>query len=72
LAASLEILWNCGVRFERLNMPLAQTAIGFMAQYDISFYDAIYAALAYTLQVPLLTYDAKGHKKIKEIEVMEL
>lgn len=72
LMASLETLSDCGIKFEQLNMPLTQTTIDFMVQYDLTFYDAIYVALANTLQIPLLTEDAKGHKKIKEIEILEL
>jgi predicted nucleic acid-binding protein len=72
IISSLEIIWESPIKFEELSMPLTHTAVGLMTQYDLSFYDATYAALAYLLQIPLISADTKGHKKIKEIEILDL
>ena len=37
-----------------------------MGKYDITFYDAVYGAIAWEIQGPLYSADAK-HKNIKEI-----
>jgi predicted nucleic acid-binding protein len=72
IAEGLELLDSCGLRLEQLNMPLIQSTIDFMAQYKMTFYDASYVALAYSMHIPLLSADVKGHKKIKEVETIEL
>ena len=72
ISRALETFFNSPVQLFRIDKHLAISAAKFMAHYDITFYDSMYAALADSLQIPLLTADLKGHKKIKEIEIMEL
>lgn len=68
----LDVVDGCGLRLEPLSMPLMEIAADFMLQYKMTFYDAAYAALAYSMHIPLISCDAKGHKKIKKVEVVEL
>ena len=72
IAEGLELVDSCGLRLEQLSVPLMEMAADFMAQYKITFYDAAYVALAYSMHIPLVSCDVKGHKKIKEVEVVEL
>lgn len=72
IRASMNSLFVSGLQFCPLDEELSQIAINLMIKYDLTFYDAAYAALAQTLHIPLLTANPKDHKKIKEIEVMEL
>ena len=69
---SIETLWHSKIQFEQLGILLIETVTNFMIKYDLTSYDAMYAALAYVLGVPLLSADSKAHKNIKEIEVVEL
>ena len=68
---SLETLWD-KVKLEALEQRLAKTAINFMLDYDLSYYDAVYVALAYGLEIPLLSSDLKAHKNIKGITTLTL
>jgi predicted nucleic acid-binding protein len=69
---AIETIYNSPVQLFPLDKLLAGASVEMMAEYNITFYDASYAALAYIKQIPLLTADVKGHKKIKEIEIIEL
>lgn len=72
IAGSLDTLTDCGIQFQDLEQVVYKTAINFMISYNLTFYDSVYAALAKLLDAPLLTANSKDHKKIKEIEVVEL
>ncbi len=72
IAASLNSLFDSRIQFQPINAMLSEITIDLMVKYDLTFYDATYGALAQLLQAPLLTANPKDHKKIKEIEVLEL
>lgn len=72
ITASMNSLFVSGLQFWPLDEELSQTAIGLMVKYNLTFYDSVYAALAKILEVPLISANPKDHKKIKEIEVIEL
>jgi len=69
---AIETIYNSPIQLFPLDKLLAGVSVEMMAKYNITFYDASYAALAYIKQVPLLTADVKGHKKIEEIKIIEL
>ncbi|MBI4363574.1 MAG: PIN domain-containing protein, partial [Candidatus Doudnabacteria bacterium] len=72
IVSSLDILTESGIQFQNLDFEVYKVAINLMVAYDLTFYDAVYAALAQLFQAPLLTANPKDHKKIKEIKVVEL
>lgn len=69
---AMETLMRAQLVFVALEERLVKLAIQFMVQYNLTFYDASYGALAYSLGVPLMSANPKDHKKIQEIEVIEL
>lgn len=72
ISDAVETIYNSPIELFALDKLLALAAVRFMSDYNLTFYDASYVALAQILQAPLLTADLKHHKKIKEIEVLEL
>lgn len=70
--AALETIYNSPIQLLTPDKLLSVSATRFMTNYNITFYDAVYAGLAHVLQVPLLTANPKDHKKIKEIEQVQL
>jgi predicted nucleic acid-binding protein len=65
-------LSQTNIEFFALERDIVETAALFTTTYDITFYDASYAALAYKFQIPLISENPKDHKKIKEIVVQGL
>lgn len=72
LSRALTALFYSGIELAPLDITLAHAALEFMIDYALTFYDSAYAALSYTMNIPLITADVKDHKKIKEIEIIEL
>lgn len=65
------------VRNARIDLfALSENAVRHAARlcnsYKLTFYDASYASLAADLDVPLISADAKGHKRITDIAVKML
>lgn len=60
------------IRLQQLDKFLAYQAAEFMVKYNLTFYDAVYGALAFLLKIPLISANPKHHQKIKEIKVMAL
>lgn len=65
-------LLEIGIRFCPISQFLAYQAIEFMVKYDLTFYDAVYGALAFFNNAPLISANPKHHKKIKEIKVIPI
>jgi predicted nucleic acid-binding protein len=47
-------------------------AVHVMEAYDLTFYDAVYAAIAMESGATLLSANIKDHGKIKEINVLQV
>ena len=50
-------LWELQLHIERMNTILLEKAAALALQYNLSMYDAIYAALAHQFDIPLITAD---------------
>ena len=72
LQRALLSLSETNMKFFDLERDTIETAALFTATYDITFYDASYAALAYKFGIPLISENPKDHNKVKEIEVRSL
>ena len=72
LERALFSLLETNIEFFALERNTIEIAALFTATYDITFYDASYAALAYTLGIPLISENPKDHGKIKEIKIKSL
>lgn len=72
ILAALDELFESRMEFMPIDKVLVQSAVRIMVRYDITFYDAVYGALAFSFDIPLVTADPKDHKKIKEITVIDL
>lgn len=68
--AALGILFDSRIRYTGLSRAIFPSAVRFMTAHNLTFYDAIYGALAHTLRIPLLTANPKDHGRIKEIRVV--
>lgn len=69
---ALLALRKTNVEFFSLEGNIIEFAALFTCKYNITFYDASYAALAYALGIPLISENPKDHGKIKEIKVKNL
>lgn len=69
---ALKTLFSSSIEFVELDERLSEIAVRFMVRYNLTFYDSVYAALAYGLGVPLISANPKDHSKIKDIRVIEL
>jgi len=69
--AAIELL-NFDIQLIELDSGVIQSAAKFMVKYDLTFYDAVYAALAGIKKMPVLTANSKDFNKIKEIKVFGL
>jgi len=72
ILTALEALFESGLIILPLDLILSRITVRFMCRYGVTFYDGLYGALAFSLNVPLITADPKDHKKIKEVEIIEL
>lgn len=69
---ALLALRKTNVEFFALEGNIIEFAALFTTKYDITFYDASYAALAYKFGIPLITENSKDQGKIKEVKVKSL
>lgn len=69
---AVDLLFSSQIQFITLHPKLAELAVELMYSHLLTFYDAVYCALALSLDIPLITADAKDHKKIKEVQVLKL
>lgn len=69
LQRALFSLLQTNIEFFALERDVIEVAALFTATYDITFYDASYAALAYKFGIPLISANPKDHQKIREITV---
>ena len=72
LQRALFSLLETNIEFFTLERDTIETAALFTAMYDLTFYDASYAALAYKFGIPLISENPKDQGKVKEIEVKSL
>jgi len=71
ISAALEMVYNSPLQLFPPDKLMVVAGVRFMVKYNLTFYDASYAALAHVLQVPLVSANAKDHKKVPEIEILE-
>lgn len=71
ISRALEILFLSPIRFLSPEMSLARTTIFLMTRYNLTFYDATYAGMAFLFNLPLLTADAKDYQRITEVKVID-
>ncbi|MBI4050748.1 MAG: type II toxin-antitoxin system VapC family toxin [Candidatus Doudnabacteria bacterium] len=69
---SLNDLLDSGIEFTRMDRTLIKAAIAFMADYNLTFYDAAYLGLGHIFKVPVLTADLKYYRRVKEVNVIDL
>jgi predicted nucleic acid-binding protein len=69
---SIATIYQMGIRTANLGEELAKEAISLSCQHKISFYDAIYVALAVTLKGRWLTSDQKAVKKLPSRNALHL
>lgn len=72
IADALDVLLDSSIEVRNLDRLLISQSAFFMERYSLTFYDASYAALAYILDIPLISENPKDHGKIKEIDVESL
>lgn len=65
-------LFNIGIDYYQLDKVLVYQAVEFMVNYNITFYDSVYGALAFQYNAPLISANPKHHQKIKEIKVIDI
>lgn len=64
------LLKEIPITFLGLDPGRIETSTALMEHYDLTFYDAIYAALSKEFNAPLISANPKDHKRIKEIKVI--
>lgn len=67
---ALFLLREIPINFLGLDPGRIETSTALMERYNLTFYDAIYAALAKEFNAPLISANPKDHKKIKEIKII--
>lgn len=72
ILAALGVLYDSPIEFVRLDRMMMEAATRVMTAYELTFYDAVYGALAHMLGVPLITANPKDHGKIKEAQVVDI
>ncbi|MDR3642806.1 MAG: type II toxin-antitoxin system VapC family toxin [Candidatus Doudnabacteria bacterium] len=72
ITEAIEDLYNSRIQIFPPDTLLTSTAVEIMTRHNLTFYDASYAALSKILNIPLLSADARAHKKIPDIETIEL
>lgn len=72
LIAALDLLLHLPIGYIPNDEEWMRTSVALMTTYNLTFYDAAYAGLAFSLDVPLITANPKDHNKIKEIDVLTL
>ncbi len=65
--AKMALLLNLKVRDIELTDNIYRLCFAWMRKYKVSFYDAVYLAVAYDIQATLVTADEKFVKKMGEI-----
>mgnify|MGYP001607985802 CR=1 FL=1 len=63
------LLWDIQFQIEYMNQFLLKKAIDLTVQYDLTLYDAIYAALSQIHGCPLITEDEKLKKIPSAVEL---
>lgn len=69
---AIESILDIELDYYYLDKELVNQAIDFMVNYNITFYDAVYGALSFLHNAPLISANPKHHKKIKEIKVVDI
>jgi predicted nucleic acid-binding protein len=72
ISDALERIYNSPIQLLAPDKLLSFSSAQFMTNYDLTFYDASYVGLSHVLKMPLLTANPKDHKKVKEIEQIQL
>ena len=68
--AKMTLLLNLKVRDIELTDNIFRLCFAWMKKYKVSFYDAVYLAVAYDIQATLVTADEKFVKKMGEIDCL--
>ena len=66
------MLQNSCLRFVALDVSMMEHSATFADKYGITFYDAVYAALALRENAILLTANPKDQGKISEIKIKKI
>jgi predicted nucleic acid-binding protein len=66
-AALQQLVGYSFLRFISLDQQLAQVAAEIAVDYQLRGADAIYAAVAYSLSVPLVTWDQEQIKRVQKV-----
>lgn len=69
---ALVFLLHSSLECVPLSIQAIHRASVFAAKYNLTFYDAVYGALAYVQNVPLVSANVKDHSKIAEISMQDL
>lgn len=69
---ALFFLLELGIEFVRLDPSVIEHATKAMASYDLTFYDAVYAAIAIALSGTLVSANPKDHAKIKDLKMIRI
>lgn len=72
IGAALNSLYYLPLDFSYLSQSLIKAVVLLMVKYNLTFYDAVYAGLAYEISCPLLTSNPKDFQKISEIKTIDL
>lgn len=68
----LEDLFNIGFTVYCIDLPFAQMAFRVAADFDVTFYDACFVALAQELDCDFITADKKLYDAVKELLAVHL
>lgn len=69
---TLLFLRNSVLEFFPLDEAQIEWGVTFMEKYNLTFYDAAYAALSYEWNAPLISANPKDHEKIQEVRTIQL
>ncbi|MEK7090270.1 MAG: type II toxin-antitoxin system VapC family toxin [Patescibacteria group bacterium] len=72
ILTALIMLQNSCLRFVALDVSMMEHSATFADKYGITFYDAVYAALALRENAILLTANPKDQGKISEIKIKKI
>lgn len=75
MGIALEVFFNIidsELKLKKIDIDLSRQAVKLADKFAITFYDAVYLALAQALNIPLLSANIRHHQKQKDIKVVHL
>jgi len=72
LEEAVEVFFRLPLGLHNCDISLVSTAAIIAEQHQMTFYDAVYVALAYREQVPLLTANPKDQGKVPGLMVIDI